>query len=84
MKRTICYVFLAVCAAVFMRGAAGANELDDRNVANLFIVADRVCSYGDLCWEVRFKDECKLHATVLWWCACRRISLSAVHCTASG
>jgi hypothetical protein len=57
LKRSICWVFLAVCAAVFMCGAAGANELDDRNVTNLFTVADKVRSYGDFCWEVRFKDE---------------------------
>jgi hypothetical protein len=41
---------------MFMCGTARANELDDQNVANLFAVADKVRSYGDFCWEVRFKD----------------------------
>lgn len=57
LKKAGGWVFFAVCAVVFIYGAAGANELDDRNVANLFAAADKVRSYGDFCWEVKFKDE---------------------------
>jgi hypothetical protein len=57
LKKVSGWMFFVICAVMFMYGAAGANELDDRNVKNLFTVADKVRSYGDFCWEVKFKGE---------------------------
>jgi hypothetical protein len=44
---------------------AAANEPDDKRVADLFSVAEKVRSYGDYCYEVKFTGEWEAPGTSL-------------------